>query len=301
MPVVEGGKASHTTLESLDIATSSRFFTEVMGLTAVRHRDRACRLVDTEGRCAAVLQVRSAHPQPLLNFYSRPVSSRGSVDQMHGRIKAAQVEYGIRDVTEPRDGDLLEFGVGTYGFFVQDPDGNWWRIEDNDASPWGPALLSSSSADESIVPRGPIAYVALECRRIDSTMRFYQEYLGMDAQRLTPRSFLSRGNGGVRVLIVEVGDRLVTQPLHNHHGITLPPGTDKSVIEAIHAVTVKRAAEFEIRQITKPTEIHDSYSFFLEDPDTNWWEVEVWQGAENTREHLGRAAQDLSGAQASLF
>src|SRR6266540_1888593 len=41
----------------------------------------------------------------------------------------------------------------------------------------------------SIVPAGPISYVTLECRDVEKSMRFYGEFLGLDAERRGPRFF----------------------------------------------------------------------------------------------------------------
>jgi predicted lactoylglutathione lyase len=69
----------------------------------------------------------------------------------------------------------------------------------------------------------------------------------------------------------------VPQKVANHHGITLSGGTD--AIDAVHARATASAAEFGLKKVFSATHQHGSYSFYLQDPDTNWWELEIWHDA----------------------
>ena len=86
-------------------------------------------------------------------------------------------EYGVREVRDP----AIEsrYGIGTYGFALCDRNGNWWRIEDADG-PFGTTTLPADDST-SIVPAGPVSYVTLEVRDVDTTFAFYRDVLGLDA------------------------------------------------------------------------------------------------------------------------
>ena len=275
MPVIESAKATHTTLEVANLQNSLRFYREALGLRTHQVYEKAGHIMATNGHYAAFIELPKRSPQPFLNFYARPVPDAAAVDRVHGKLTAARDEYGILEIRVPAREDPVKFGVGTYGFYLKDADANWWRIEEN-AGPFGPLEIPADAEPrDAIVPAGPISYVMLECRKLDDTLRFYREFLGIDAERRAPHYFVSRGNGGVNVIVVQVGDRLMEQTVLNHHGITL--WAEQAVIDKLHEAAQNNKERFGVRKIMGATHQHGSYSFYLEDLDTNWWEIEVWE------------------------
>ncbi len=286
MPVIESAKATHTTLEVANLRNSMRFYSEVLGLRTHQVLDKAGHLLASNGLYAAFIELPRRAPQPLLNFYARPVPDAAAVDLVHGKITGVREEYGIQEITAPAREDKSKFGVGTYGFYLKDADGNWWRIEENNG-PFGPIEIPPDAEPRnSLVPAGPVSYVTLECKNLEASLRFYREFLGIDAERRGPGYFWSRGNGGVNVIVVEVGARVMEQTVLNHHGITL--WTDEAMIDKIHAAAEEGKTEFGIRKVMPPTHQHGSYSFYMQDLDTNWWEIEVWEGLVHPWEQVVR-------------
>jgi catechol 2,3-dioxygenase-like lactoylglutathione lyase family enzyme len=276
MPVIEAARATHTTLETASVPRAMRFYREVLGLRTHQVMEKAGHLIDTRGVYAAYIELSKRAPQPFLNFYARPVPDAAAVDAAHARISAVQEDWGIEEIAAPAREDPTKFGVGTYGFYLRDADANWWRIEENDG-PFGPMEIPPDAEPrDSLVPAGPISYVTLECRDVEVSIRFYREFLGLDAERGGPNYFLTRGNGGVNAIVVERGDAVVEQTVMNHHGITL--WTDESKIQELHAAAAAHKDAFGIQRIMTLTHQHGSYSFYMEDRDTNWWEIEVWDG-----------------------
>ena len=131
------------------------------------------------------------------------------------------------------------------------------------------------------------------CHSLPVSMRFYRDFLGLDVAQPAPHYCLvSDRDGWVRVIAVEVGDRLVPQKVANHHGITLSGGTE--VIDAVHARATASAAEFGLRKVFSATHQHGSYAFYLQDADTNWWELEIWHDAISpVARGLGRTTQSF--------
>jgi len=276
MPVIEAAKATHTTLEVASVDRAIRFYRDVLGLRTHRNGPRSGHFVDTRGQYAAFLELRKRVPQPFLNFYARPVPDAATVDAIHARLSAERDAWELAEITEPAREDPARFGVATYGFYLRDADDNWWRIEENDG-PFGPVEIPADAEPrDSLVPAGPISYVTLECRDLQRSMQFYREFLGIDVEQRAPHYFFTRGNGGVRAIVVERGDALVEQTLQNHHGITV--WMDAAKIDALRAAAQARQDEFGIRRIKKAINQHGSYSFYMQDQDTNWWEIEVWDG-----------------------
>ena len=279
MPVIESARATHTTLEVASLQNSLKFYRDVLGLRTHQVLDKAGHLLAANRHYAAFIELPRRSPQPFLNFYTRPVPDAAAVDAVHRKITAVRDEYCIQEITAPAREDPAKFGVGTHGFYLKDADANWWRVEENNG-PFGPMEIPADAEPRnSIVPAGPISYVMLECRKLDATVRFYREFLGLDAERRGPHYFVSRGNGGVNVIVVEVGDQLLEQTVMNHHGITL--WTDQGVIDKLHAAAEQEQEPFRIRKVMKATHQHGSYSFYMEDLDSNWWEIEVWEDLMN--------------------
>ena len=265
--------ATHTTLECRDVAQSIRFYRDVMGLPTLRRLKMAAVFRASNGVIAASIQVPRPAPQPLHNFYARPVQDRDEVDRVHARLVATQDEYAIQCITEPATEDPRQFGVGTYGFYLLDVDGNWWRVEDNDG-PFGPvAIPSDAEPSGSLVPAGPISYVTLESVDVEQSVRFFRDFLGLDAES-RGHYFVSRGNGGVNVIGIHVPAMEYPQPLLNHHGITVYSGRE-ALIDDLRKSAETSAAEFGVMKILPATYQHGSYSFYMQDRDTNWWEIEI--------------------------
>src|SRR3954453_21247181 len=106
MAIVEGGRTTHTTLECKSVAASLRFYRDVMGLRVNQIAPGVGHVIDSKGQYAAVLQNANPGPQPFLNFYARPVAGAAAVDAAHAAYQH-----------------------GSYSFYLQDPDTNWWELE----------------------------------------------------------------------------------------------------------------------------------------------------------------------------
>jgi catechol 2,3-dioxygenase-like lactoylglutathione lyase family enzyme len=292
--------ATHTTLECVDVVESIRFYREVMGLATLRRLKMAAVFRATNGLIAACIQVPRPAPQPLLNFYARPVRDRVQVEATHAAVTAVADQYGIQEITRPSEEDPARFGVGTYGFYLKDRDGNWWRIEEN-KGPFGPVELPEDAEPRgSIVPAGPISYVTLECKDIQKTIRFYSEFLGIDVEQQAPHYFFSRGNGGVCLIGVEVPD-VAPQPVLNHHGITLRG--EPELIDRLRDAVVAHAEDFGVMKVLPATSQHGSYSFYMQDLDTNWWEIEILEELDPYHQTMkdGEWSEETAAAMGARF
>jgi catechol 2,3-dioxygenase-like lactoylglutathione lyase family enzyme len=280
MAVVEGARTTHTTLECRKVGESLRFYRDVMGLRVNQPAPMVGHLMDSKGHYAAVLQNADPQPQPFFNFYARPVRNAAEVDAVHERMLAVSYAYGITEITTPVREDPTRFGVGTYGFYLRDLDGNWWRVEENDGPFGAEEIPEQAKPRDSVVPAGPISYVLLESKSLNQSERFYRDFLGLDVSRPAPHYCLTRdASGWVRVISVEVGDRLVPQKVANHHGLTLAGAPE--IIDDLRTRVSDSAAQFGLQKVLPATRQHGSYSFYLQDADTNCWELEIWENGVN--------------------
>ena len=276
MPVVQGARATHTTLECRDVPRTLAFYRDVLGLQVNQIGALVGHMWASNGVYTAVLQSGQPAQQPFLNFYARPLPRAADVDAAHAAIERVREAHGIREVTAPAREDARKFGVATYGFYLNDLDGNWWRVEENEG-PFGPAVLPPRGDSTSIVAPGPISYVVLESVKLARTARFYRDFLGMAVREPAPHyAFCTSTTGCVNVIAVEVGEALVPQKVNNHHGFTLDGGAE--IIDELRRAALDSADSFEIRKVLPATRQHGSYAFYMQDADTNCWELEVWDG-----------------------
>lgn len=115
---------SHGTLECRDVAASRRFYEEFLGLDCVRHSKRSLKI--RKGGYWAIVCIQSGdrvRPTRVGNHWGIDLESRSDVDRAHELALQYQEEYGIQKVHQ-----ITELH-GTYGFYFQDLDGNWWEFQ----------------------------------------------------------------------------------------------------------------------------------------------------------------------------
>src|SRR5687767_3676412 len=77
------------------------------------------------------------------------------------------------------------------------------------------------------------------------------------------------------VTCVEVGDRVHPLNVLNHWGIDVE---SKEKVDEAYQNALKYKAQYKINEVSKPVMQHCAYSFYLEDLDHNWWEIQFTNG-----------------------
>ncbi|MCQ8191069.1 VOC family protein [Streptomyces rugosispiralis] len=114
---------SHGTLECRDIAATRRFYEEVLGLEVVQQAPMALFVRLGGNHCYAVVETPgSGQDMPLMNHNGLDLASEEEVGEAYDALQRVADEYGIRKLTKP----VRQHG--TYSFYLQDLDGNWWEI-----------------------------------------------------------------------------------------------------------------------------------------------------------------------------
>jgi catechol 2,3-dioxygenase-like lactoylglutathione lyase family enzyme len=117
-----------------DLAKARRFYEGFLGLECVEYEPGAMLARDRDPlkrrhRGGApywvmdVREVRGAWETNLFKHWGIDVSSNAEVDQVHAFASAHAKELGIKTVRKPR------MQHGTYSFYLEDADGNWWEVE----------------------------------------------------------------------------------------------------------------------------------------------------------------------------
>jgi predicted lactoylglutathione lyase len=123
----------------------------------------------------------------------------------------------------------------------------------------------------SIVQPYLMSHGTLECFKLSESRKFYEEFLGLECVRHGKPAMLIRLGIKFHVVCVEVGDQVHPQNVLNHWGLDVP--SDEKVDEA-YQNALKYKDKYKIRTVMEPTRQHGVYSFYMEDLDHNWWEIE---------------------------
>jgi catechol 2,3-dioxygenase-like lactoylglutathione lyase family enzyme len=115
---------SHGTLECHDLAASRRFYEDFLGLDCVRHSDITMLLRKGGYWGAVCVEVgKKVRPVGVFNHWGMDMKSKAAVDRARVLALKHKAEYGIRKVMK-----ITEMH-GTYAFYIQDLDGNYWEFQ----------------------------------------------------------------------------------------------------------------------------------------------------------------------------
>jgi len=124
----------------------------------------------------------------------------------------------------------------------------------------------------SVVKPYVLSHGTLECYNLKESRKFYEEFLGLECVRHAKPSMLLRCGLKFHVVCVEVGDNVHPRNVLNHWGLDVLSDED---VDAAHRKALELKDKYKIRQVMDPSRQHGVYSFYLEDLDHNWWEVQT--------------------------
>lgn len=127
----------------------------------------------------------------------------------------------------------------------------------------------------SIVKPYALGHGTVECRDLKASRRFYEEFLGLECVRHAQPAMAVRCGMKFHVFAVEVGDDLHPTNLLNHWGIDV---ASREAVDQAHADALANRETYGIREVRDVVVQHGVYSFFLEDLDHNWWEIQHYEG-----------------------
>ena len=132
--IVPPGPIHYVTLESSDIEKTAAFYREFVGF-ACTIRDGAIHSPEAGGVHIITVPVQGdVTPQPVLNHHGLTLDEhdRAGVDRAQALVREQQERWGIRKIQQITDQH------GSYQFYFQDADTNWWEVETLHAglNPW---------------------------------------------------------------------------------------------------------------------------------------------------------------------
>lgn len=124
---------------------------------------------------------------------------------------------------------------------------------------------------QPLIPTRKLSRGTLVARDLAVSRRFYELFLGLECVEFLPGRLLIRA-GTDWVLDVTQRTKIENpQGVLNHWGMDL---TSDDEVRAAHSAASKCRDDFGIKKIMNPKFQHGSYSFYLEDVDSNWWEFQ---------------------------
>ncbi len=127
---------------------------------------------------------------------------------------------------------------------------------------------------ESIVKPYCLGHGTLECRDLAVSRRFYEEFLGLECVRHALPAMVVRLGMRFHIVCVEVGEQIHPAHLLNHWGLDVET---KEAVDKAHADALRLKEEYGIRNVMPVQDMHGVYSFYLEDADQNWWEIQYYE------------------------
>jgi catechol 2,3-dioxygenase-like lactoylglutathione lyase family enzyme len=128
---------------------------------------------------------------------------------------------------------------------------------------------------DSIVKPYVLSHGTCECYDMRDTRKFYEEFLGMECVRHAKPAMVFRLGLKFHVVCVEVGKAVHPCNVLNHWGVDV---RTRAEVDAAHEAALKFKDKYKIRQVLPVVEQHGVYSFYLEDLDHNWWEIQHYDG-----------------------
>ena len=133
-PVLRPLILSRGTLVTTDMARARALYEEFLGLECIETGPGQMLVRDTDPRALGhrkgnVYWVMDVNEQPagadtnLFKHWGIDVASSAEVDRVHQFAAANKDRLGLRAVRKPR------MQHGTYSFYAEDFDGNWWEVE----------------------------------------------------------------------------------------------------------------------------------------------------------------------------
>ena len=114
-----------------------------------------------------------------------------------------------------------------------------------------------------------LSHGTVECHDIDVARKFYTEFLGLEVRQTSSRSLMLRLNSTTTIACVETSG-ITSAGIYSHFGLDFENRDD---VDAAYCIACAEKDAYGIRKITRPVEQHGTYSFYVIDADSNWWEI----------------------------
>ena len=127
----------------------------------------------------------------------------------------------------------------------------------------------------SIVKPYALTHGTCECYDLKSTRKFYEEFLGLECVRHAPPGMVMRCGLKFHIVCLEVGDAVRPCTISNHWGLDV---ASKAEVDEAHKRLTELKDRYGVKTIMPVQMQHGVYSFYFEDLNHVWWEIEYYDG-----------------------
>ena len=127
----------------------------------------------------------------------------------------------------------------------------------------------------SVVRPYVMSHGTMECYSLKESRKFYEEFLGMECVRHAKPAMAVRCGLKFHIVCVEVGAAVHPCNVLNHWGLDVG---SRAEVDRVHREAKANKDKFKIKQVLEVVDQHGVYSFYLEDLDHNWWEIQHYDG-----------------------
>lgn len=127
----------------------------------------------------------------------------------------------------------------------------------------------------SVVKPYALTHGTCECYDLQATRKFYEEFLGMECIRHAPPGMVMRCGMKFHIVCLEVGDAVRPCTISNHWGLDV---RTRKEVDIAHTRLNELKDVYGIKTIMPVQQQHGVYSFYFEDMNHIWWEIEHYDG-----------------------
>jgi catechol 2,3-dioxygenase-like lactoylglutathione lyase family enzyme len=138
--------------------------------------------------------------------------------------------------------------------------------------------IADAKTETSVVKPYMMSHGTMEVYNLQDSRRFYEEFLGLECVRHARPAIAVRCGLKFHIIAVEVGNAVHPVNVLNHWGIDVG---SREEVDIAHAAAIKYKDKYKIRQVLDVVLQHGVYSFYMEDLDHNWWEIQHYPGVQN--------------------
>lgn len=119
-----------------------------------------------------------------------------------------------------------------------------------------------------------MSHGTLECSDLRVSRRFYEEFLGLEVVQHGSRSMAIRCGLKFHIICVQVGDQVHPMSYLTHWGLDL---VSRDEVDRARIAATENSKLYGIRKVGDAVEQHGVYSFYIQDVDYNWWEIQFYE------------------------
>lgn len=139
-----------------------------------------------------------------------------------------------------------------------------------------PLTWEKSRVTSPVIKTMLMTHGTAESYDIEKSRKFYEEFLGLSCVRIAPESVVFSLGVRFHVVVLALGEDLKPMGLANHWGLQV---ATKEEVDQAYRDCLAQKEKYGIGDMVEPTDQSwGAYSFFFEDLDHNWWEIEYYPG-----------------------